>query len=916
MEVKLLTDKNIWNIKIRGKIALGYFMILMLLGLFLIIVSGRIGDLEQETLFLSGHDMQVHELTYQIEKNLLDMETGMRGYALTGNPEYLEPYNDGMIKWRINYAMLEDLIKDNPVQLENLDNIRVTIERWVNEAGTYVVELKRTDQEEALNSYFQNGSGKAIFDLIREQSEYFRNNEKALTSQRIADMQGSNQRLIITMYVLWSIVALAAAGASVLISRNIVGTLRLVIKAIHNIAEGGNMTERIEVNTRDEIYDLSQATNRLLETVERDQWSSEQLNTMSMALQETTDLTSLCRTFLIKLSSMLEIQYGSVFVLSKQEQLDRIYSYAGNGTEELTDFTGDFKLGEGLVGQCALDKKIRMLEDLPEDYISIRSGLGRTAPRYAVVAPIIFENRTVAVIEAASLMKWAPFHFELLNQLLAMMSVAVNSVVTRMEIQQLYVDSQAMNEELQVQSEELQVQSEELQVQSEELQNHTKELMVLNRELESRKNIAERAAIDLEKYNEQLEQSSRYKSEFLANMSHELRTPLNSMLILSQLLAENRNNTLNEEEQGYASIIHASGSDLLVLINDILDLSKVEAGKMMVEVDAVNLTELPSLLVSYFDKTAENKNLDFSVSVDPQVPDLFYTDEMRLHQILRNLLSNAFKFTETGGVQVNITQLNSYSSAQYVSRTPVLAFAVKDSGIGISAEKSELIFEAFQQADGSTVRKFGGTGLGLSISLQLARLLGGHISLDSTPGEGSIFTLYLPSREGNAEMENDAMEILSEASAASETRSDSNNNYDSGHITENAYKQLHGKKVLIVDDDSRNLFALKKGLEPYDMNISTAQNGYECLQILREQPDVDIVLLDIMMPQLDGYDTLSIIREEFKLTDLPIIAVSAKSMKEEREKCLAAGATDFIGKPAVLKEVISRMCKWLEIRSS
>ncbi|KGE16947.1 hypothetical protein PWYN_19945 [Paenibacillus wynnii] len=895
----------------RGKIALGYFVILFLLGVFLLIVSGRIVDLERETTFLSGHDMQVHELTYLIEKNLLDMETGMRGYAITGNLEYLAPYNDGIVKWRINYAKLNYLIRDNPVQIQNLNNIKATIEKWISQGGQYAVDLKRTGQEEELRTYFKDGTGKAIFDLIRNQSEYFRSNEMALTMNRIANLTESNHKLFITMYVLWGLVALAAIGASIFISKSIVGTLRLVTKAINNIAVGGNMSERIEVRTRDEIYDLGKATNLLLDTIEREQWSSDQINHMSSALQETADISSLCRIFMNKLASILEMQYGAIFMLTNEEEMERIYAYAGKGNGDKTVLSTPIKLGEGLVGQCALDKQMIVVDELPTDYISIKSGLGQTAPRYAVIAPVVFENHVVAVVEAASLTKWTAYHCELLNQLLNMMAVSINSVTTRMEIQKLYGESQVMNEELQVQSEEL-------QVQSEELQNHTSELIVLNSELESQKIVAVNAAIELEKYNEQLEQSSRYKSEFLANMSHELRTPLNSMLILSQLLTENRNETLSVEEQDYAAIIHSSGNDLLGLINDILDLSKVEAGKMLVEMDAVNVTELPSMMSGYFDKTAEKKNLQFSVSIARDVPDLFYTDEMRLHQIMRNLLSNAFKFTEEGCVELAVTKLNSFSSANFISETPLLAFAVKDSGIGISEEKSELIFEAFRQADGSTVRKFGGTGLGLSISLQLAKLLGGHISMESIQNEGSTFTLYLPCRENESELETSPSSSPSrtyqEAAAAVEVQG-IHKESDLDTVTEAQYQQLKGRTVLLVDDDQRNIFALEKGLEPYDMNLLTAHSGYECLQILREYPNMEMVLLDIMMPNLDGYDTLCIIREELKLMELPIIAISAKTMKEEREKCLSAGATDFMGKPVLIKEVVTRMCRWFDIRS-
>lgn len=915
MEVLPLPNKHAWNLKIRGKIGLGYFIILLMLGLFLLIVASRITALEHETMFLSDHDIEVHELTYQIEKNVLDMETGMRGYVITGAESYLEPYNNGLANWQINYEKLNALIADNPEQVQNLGNIRDSIELWINSAGQYVIDLKRNGEEAAINTFYRNDTGKLIVDTIRAQSDYFRDNERNLTSERIAALKSGNEKLIITMYILWTLVALLASLIAYLISSNIVNPLQSIIRAISGIAGKGNMSERIKVKTRDEVYDLGEATNDLLDTVQREQWSSEQLASISILLQETTDIEMMCRTFVNKLSTILEMQYGAIYVLDKDNNFQRIYAYAGAVDKESHFGAERIIPGEGLAGQCAADKCLKIIDHLPEDYISINSGLGRTAPRVAVIAPVIFENKTVAVLELASLTKWAPYQFKLLDELLKMLGVAVNSIITRMEIQKLYHDSQVMNEELQVQSEELQVQSEELQVHTEELQSQTSELMSLNRKLEDQKAVAENAAVELARYNEQLELSSRYKTEFLANMSHELRTPLNSMLILSQLLAENRNHTLTEEEQGYADVIHSSGSDLLRMINDILDLSKVEAGKMQLELDAVNLTELPSLLSGYFAKTAEQQNLDFTVKLSGQVPDLFYTDEMRMHQILRNLLSNAFKFTEKGSVELEITRLEDYSDEQYTSPGPVISFAVKDTGIGISEDNVELIFEAFRQADGSTARKFGGTGLGLSISLQLARLLGGHISLLTQEGKGSIFTLYLPSQEVESEAEIVPLGTWAPAAATNEyidtISRKSEENQSSKSINERDILKLSGRTVLIVDDDQRNIYALQKGLEPYNMNILTAQTGYECLQIVREVPEVDIVLLDIMMPNLDGYDTLSIIREELHLTELPIIAISAKTMKEDRERCLNAGATDFMSKPVVLQDLVSRMNRWL-----
>lgn len=903
------------SLKISGKIATGYVVILVMLGLFLVIVSSRITDLEKETVYLSDHDIEVHELTYRIEKNVLDMETGQRGYALTGNSSYLEPFNNGLSEWTVNYSKLKALITDNPVQIVNLESIRRDIEKWIQEAGQYVVQLKQSGRDEEVAVYFQNDSGKSVLDSIRTQSDNFRDNERQLTNDRITRLKDSNQKLITTMYILWALVALLALLITYLLSLSIVKPLQHVIQAINSIADGGNMSERIKAKTMDEVYDLGEATNRLLDKVQVDQWCSEQLASTSIILQETTDLAVMSRTFVNKLATTFEIQYGAIYVLDKEDAFKRLYSYAGKTDADTDTPYGAARIrpGEGLIGQCAVDKEVMFVGNLPEDYISINSGLGRTAPRFAVIAPVLFDNKTLAVVEFASLTKWAPHHVELLYELIKALGVSLNSVRTRMEVQSLYQESQSMNEELQVQSEELQVQSEELQVQTEELQNHTSELMNLNRELENQKSVAENAAAELEKYNKQLELSSRYKSEFLANMSHELRTPLNSMLILSQLLVENRNHSLTEEELEYASVIHSSGSDLLAMINDILDLSKVEAGKMLVEMDAVNLTELPALLSGYFDKTAAKQKLEYSVHLDDKVPDLFFTDEMRMHQILRNLLSNAFKFTEQGSVRVQISCTEYQPDEADSEPQQMVAFAVTDTGIGISEANRELIFEAFRQADGTTARKFGGTGLGLSISLQLAKLLGGYITLQSEEGKGSTFTLYLPYLQEESDLSQIPLRSWYPAAATSERNEAETYKQEQvlndRMLFEKEYARLQGRTVLIVDDDQRNIYALENGLIPYQMNVLTAQNGYECLQAVREHPEIDIVLLDIMMPNLDGYDTLSIIREELLLQDLPIIAVSAKTMKEDREKCLAAGASDFISKPLVMQDVVTRMCR-------
>jgi signal transduction histidine kinase/ActR/RegA family two-component response regulator len=407
---------------------------------------------------------------------------------------------------------------------------------------------------------------------------------------------------------------------------------------------------------------------------------------------------------------------------------------------------------------------------------------------------------------------------------------------------------------------------------------------------------------------EQLALASRYKSEFLANMSHELRTPLNSLLILATVLSENKESRLSPKEVEYAKTIHASGSDLLSLINEILDLSKVEAGKMRVEPSGVPLSEVKALVERTFQHVAAQKGLGFSVSFGAGLPHSLRTDPQRLQQVLKNLLSNAFKFTGRGRVDLRITladsQRISFDSEGLRRASRVLAFSVVDSGIGIPQDKQKLIFEAFQQADGTTSRKYGGTGLGLSISLAMTRLLGGELRVDSQPGQGSTFTLYLP------EQYTRPAPGLSGSGSEEPRPGDSPSGPGPGSAPGQKDTRLAGLKVLIVDDDIRNIFALTGALEVHGLVVRHAENGKEGLQVLQAHPDIDAVLMDVMMPELDGYETMRAIRQDLRFASLPIIAVTAKALKEDREQCLAAGASDYLTKPVDTGQLLALLHRW------
>jgi signal transduction histidine kinase/ActR/RegA family two-component response regulator len=466
---------------------------------------------------------------------------------------------------------------------------------------------------------------------------------------------------------------------------------------------------------------------------------------------------------------------------------------------------------------------------------------------------------------------------------------------------------------------ELQEQSAELQRTNAELEEKATLLSEQKGNIEKQNREIEMARLGLEEKAQQLAQASQYKSEFLANMSHELRTPLNSMLLLSRLLADNPDTNLTAKQIEFAQTIYNAGSDLLALIDDILDLSKIEAGRMDVEPGEVSFDEIRAYVEQAFEPQAEDKELDFIVVADPALPPAIVTDPQRLQQILRNLVSNAVKFTDSGSVTLSIglaPEGKVFEIPTLAGARRVVEFAVTDTGIGISDDKLALIFEAFQQADGTTSRKYGGTGLGLSISRELARLLGGAIAVSSDVGRGSTFTLYLPdvipTEAGTA------MSLIPNlvGSAASIGRVPVGQPMlraavPAERIASPFAHQLDGATVLIVDDDVRNVFALTSALEMHGMTVLYADNGADGVRLLSEHPEVNIVLMDAMMPNQDGNETTRAIRRNRRFADLPVVFLTAKAMPGDRESSLAAGASDYITKPVDLDELLEVMSAWV-----
>jgi HAMP domain-containing protein/signal transduction histidine kinase/CheY-like chemotaxis protein len=973
------------------------------------------------------------------------------------------------------------------------------------------------------------------------------------------------------------------------------------VRSISEVASAvtkGDLTRNIRVEAKGEVEELKDTINQMITNLrettllnQEQDWLKSNLAKFTQMLQGQRDLQTVAKRILSELAQVVSAHYGAFYILSTEEEVAKLKLFAAYAYKSEKHISKEFIIGEGLVGQCALEKERIILTNVPGDYVKVSSGLGKAKPSNLIVLPVLFENNVKAVIELGSLDTFSPTHLDFLGQLTESIGIVVNTIEANSRTEELLTQSQSL-------AEELKIQQEELRRTNDELQDKALLLVKQKNEVENKNKEVEEARRSLEEKAEQLTLTSKYKSEFLANMSHELRTPLNSLLILAQQLYENAEGNLHEKQIRYAKTIHSCGDDLLQLINDILDLSKIESGFISANISNIRFSEISAFVETTFKPISEAKNLKFKIEIDTILPESMDTDSQRLNQILKNLLSNSFKFTEKGEVRLKIFEAKKTwragnSGLEHAKR--VVGFSINDTGIGIPQDKQTIIFEAFQQAEGSTSRKYGGTGLGLSISRGLAELLGGTIELESEVGKGSTFTLYLPmdpipqishssgistietartenkdlddilstlnmtdegieikKLEGVDEMINEtgddrnnispndkvvlvveddlrfskillerahsdnlkvviatsyveifnfvsrfspvaitldvklpdtsgwkvldllkndlnyrhipihlisgeenrilalkrgarsfllkplnndqlndlfsdivdfsnkekrqllvvedneiessqivktlqednieitiaptgkkALELIKEKqfdtiildytlpdisgielikrinnkkhvlapiiiySAKDFTREELAllNKFSSSIVLKEAHSLdrlledtmmflhmdysefpqekkrmlenirmkgdiLSGKKVLVVDDDVRNLFAITTVFERYNINVVTAESGMEAINLLTTDKDIEMVLMDIMMPEMDGYETMQKIRREHKNNNLPIIAVTAKAMKGDRQKCIEAGASDYITKPLKMDQLLSMMRIW------
>jgi signal transduction histidine kinase/HAMP domain-containing protein/CheY-like chemotaxis protein len=869
------------------------------------------------------------------------------------------------------------------------------------------------------------------------------------------------------------------------------GNLTRQVRAIAEVTSAvasGDLTRSISVEAQGEVAELKDNINAMVqslrETIRANQqqdWLKTNLARIAGMMQGHRDLAVVAELIMDELAPLVGAQHGTFFLSEHTGGDTQLRLIAGYGLRADKAAPPQYRLGQSLIGQVARSKRSIVVANLPEGYVKISSGLGEAPPANLAIVPILFEDQVLGVIELASFTSFSQVQTDFLEQLTETLGVNFNTIIANARTDTLLGESQRLASELQARSEELQAQQVELQRSNAELEDKAALLAAQNRDIETKNAEIEQARQEIEERARQLALASKYKSQFLANMSHELRTPLNSLLILARLLAQNPGRNLTAKQVEYANVIHSAGSDLLQLINDILDLSKVEAGRMDIHAERFPLSALLDDIQATFQPLTVEKGLEFAVEADPEAPGELFTDRQRLRQVLGNLVSNAVKFTESGHVLLRVGPDPRVPAGPGGDQADdgALAFSVADTGIGIAPENLTTIFGAFQQGDGTLSRRYGGTGLGLSIAREVGALLGGEIGAESELGQGSTFTLYLPCElpgavdaEVSASGTADAVTIVQDADApgfhaeatealqmqptppddgvpngrrllvlegargglltllAHSAVSDLSGIHGSVHVgtavspeqgiealsaaphqcvvldlglgdasasafafldrlqedpelrdvpvlahtrdkldsaqarlarlrfgsqslellpsldelreritlhlsatqrehipalisepaeatsrapspTAARHDALRGRQVLVIDDDARNVFAITSTLELHGITVTQAPNGRKGIEALLTADDTDLILMDVMMPEMDGYTTMNKIRQMPAFATLPIIAVTARAMPGDREKSLAAGASDYVTKPVDTDELLACMERWL-----
>lgn len=799
-----------------------------------------------------AHTHEVITSVGRILSLMKDAETGQRGFLITGEDVYLEPLTASRALVEDEIANVERLTAADPAQQVLLTSVKTQVAAKLAELDE-TVALRRTSGFDAAQDIVRTNRGKAAMEALRSTIERMVFAETRTRAEKVAQVQAASRAATIS--------GLLASAFGIALSIT-------VAVLIH----------------------------RTLSARRRQEWLHTGRLELAMALSGERQAASLGSIVLDFLASRLGAQAGAFFIRDKSG----FKRLATHGVPAESGVPAKFEEGDGLLGKAATGPEVIRLDDVPDGYLTIGSALGRGNPRHLVILPAVSDGVVNAVVEFGFLQPPGQHALDLLAQISEPVGVAVKSALYREHLQELLEETQRQAEELQAQGEELRVSNEELEEQSRalkesqsRLEQQQSELEQTNSQLEEQTQLLEIQRNDLEIAKaavqakaDELERSGRYKSDFLANMSHELRTPLNSSLILSKLLADNPAGNLTDEQVKYAQTIHSSGNDLLALINDILDLSKIEAGHMEIHPEPITIQRLVADLAQVFEPIAGQKGLSFHASRGEGCPDAIETDKQRLEQILRNLLSNAVKFTEHGSVSLTVVGLPDGR----------VSFVVKDTGIGIATEHQRDVFEAFRQADGTISRKYGGTGLGLSISRELARLLGGAITLESTPGEGSTFSVVLPGRR-------DDIQPVAEESRKSSSAEPVGSPV-AGFVTDDRESLSVGdRSILVVEDDESFASILRDLAHEMDFRCLMARTAEDALSLAKQYLP-NAVLLDVGLPDHSGLSVLDRLKQNTRTRHIPVHVISAE---DHSRTALSLGAIGSMLKPVKREDLVDAL---------
>ena len=909
--------------KLRTQFLLGYivvFTIMILVGGYMCLNVISLIDTHRWV----EQSIEVRIKARLIQSLAIDMQSAKRGFQLTGDEALLGPYNEAIGQYEREMFRLKEFVSNDPQQVDRLEKIETLFARYQNAVLSPQIEERRRVAEgtvslAAVIDSVRKGTGEDIINEFRDKLDAFIDIERNQLAEREKAAENAAHRSIYVLVfgtLLAVAVGIAVMFASIrLIMRQVGGEPAAIMRIADEIARGKlDMELGGEPEKSTGIYAsigamlLALRENR--NQTGRQDWLKTGTARLSDLMRGDPKVETLASNVIAEMAAYLDAQVGAFYLMAdkgSEPVLSLLGSYAYQKRKNLSNHFG---LGAGLVGQAALEKQQILVRNVPEDYVKVTSGLGDRIPRFICVTPFLYEDRVKGVIEVGTLNEMTDLQLEYLAQAMPALGIAIQSAQSRTELARSLEQSQSLSEELQAQQEELKAANEELEEQTqrlkeseERLKAQQEELQVANEELEEKNDLLERQKREMDKAQravtekaEELALASKYKSEFLANMSHELRTPLNSLLLLARAFTDNKEGNLTEEQVESAGVIYKSGNELLSLISEILDLSKIEAGRMDLRLGEVAVAEMAEATRKAFQHLAAEKGLKLEVSVENEAPEHIVSDRQRVEQVVKNIVSNAIKFTEKGSVSVAFGRPAPGVGLERSGLDPgrTLAITVADTGTGIAAEHQKVIFEAFQQVDGSAARKYGGTGLGLSISRELVRLLGGEIKLASKPGHGSTFTIYLPQdvpQDPQASPSPSLDKPLVERAAESVDR---NQAAKSVSIPDDRETIEEGdRSILIIDDDLQFAELLARQCRDKGFKCLAAASGEIGLDLARRYLPQGI-LLDIKLPGMDGWQVLEHLKDSPSTRHIPVHIVS---VEEPSTESLRKGAVGHLQKP-------------------